>query len=57
MVQTPDSVVTCFYQEKWNLVGDGICAAILECLNIDRSLESIHSTFITLIPKVPGQKR
>jgi hypothetical protein len=48
----PDGFSVCFYQNYWSTIGDGVCTAILSCLNSGKAFGSINDTFIVLIPKV-----
>ena len=48
----PDGMPPLFYQFFWSLIGDDICAAVLDCLNNCKIPSEINCTNITLIPKV-----
>ena len=51
----PDGLPPLFYQSFWSLIGDDICAAVLDCLNNCKIPSEINRTNITLIPKVKSQ--
>ena len=48
----PDGMPPLFYQYFWSLIGEDICAAVLDCLNNCKIPREINCTNITLIPKV-----
>lgn len=52
MAPGPDDMPPIFYQFFWSLIGDEICAAVLDCLNNCKIREEINHTNITLIPIV-----
>ena len=52
----PDSMPPLFYQSFWSLIGEDICAAVLDCLNNCKIPREINCTNITLIPKVKSPK-
>jgi len=41
-----------FFQKNWALVGDNVCALVLDVLRGARFLEGLNNTFLALIPKV-----
>ncbi|KAL5741817.1 hypothetical protein ACOSP7_028549 [Xanthoceras sorbifolium] len=47
-----DGMPTLFYQKNWEVVGDEVVGACLECLNDDKDLSHLNATTIVLIPKV-----
>ena len=49
---SPDGMPHLFYQTFWSLIGDNICAVVLDCLNNCKIPREINYTNITLIPKV-----
>lgn len=44
----PDSFAACFYQQKWAMVGEEVCKAILSFLNFGQLDAQINVTNITL---------
>jgi hypothetical protein len=40
------------YQKYWSIVGEDVCAAVLDCLHSGCMLKAINFTHIALIPKV-----
>ena len=48
----PDGLPPLFFQHYWNIIGDEVSAAVLNCLNSGSFPQSLNNTFITLIPKV-----
>lgn len=42
----------CFYQKNWPFMGEDITKFVLDTFLNRRSLDSINSTYITLIPKI-----
>ena len=48
----PDGLPLLFFQHYWEIIGDDISEAVLNCLNTSFIPPSINKTFITLIPKV-----
>ena len=54
---SPDGLPALFYQKYWYIVGKHVICFCLECLNGEKSLESINSTNIVLIPKVKDANR
>ena len=48
----PDGLSPLFFQHYWNIIGDEVSAAVLNCLNTGSFPQSLNNTFITLIPKV-----
>ena len=48
----PDGMPPLFYQSFWNLIGNDISSAVLDCLNNCNIPKEINHTNITLIPKV-----
>lgn len=46
-----DGFDACFYEKHWDIVGDDMCAAVLNILNVDSMVFSFNSTLIALIPK------
>ena len=48
----PDGMPPLFYQSFWNLLGNDISSAVLDCLNNCNIPKVINHTNITLIPKV-----
>ena len=54
---SPNGMSPIFYKSFWHIVGGDITAAILVALNLGIILESINTTFISLIPKIPNHKK
>ena len=48
----PDGMPPLFYHSFWNLIGNDISSAVLDCLNNCNIPKEINHTNITLIPKV-----
>jgi hypothetical protein len=48
----PDGFLTRFYQSNWCTVGDDICHAILDTLNLGILPSFLNSTNIAFIPKI-----
>lgn len=48
----PNGFPTCFYQNNWLFMRKAITKFVLETFLNRRSLDSINSTYITLIPKI-----
>ena len=48
----PDGMSPLFFQKYWSIVGEDVCAAVLDCLHSSRMLKAINFTHIALIPKV-----
>ncbi|KAL5736596.1 hypothetical protein ACOSQ2_031384 [Xanthoceras sorbifolium] len=46
-----DGLPALFFQKYWSIVGDGVVAACLGCLNDGLPMQEVNSTLITLIPK------
>lgn len=47
----PDGFAAGFYQSSWAIVGQEVCAAVLNFLNCGIFDSAINNTFIALIPK------
>ncbi|XP_041000307.1 uncharacterized protein LOC121246265 [Juglans microcarpa x Juglans regia] len=47
----PDGFSAGFYQDHWEVVGDGVVEVVKEIFNSMRGLHEINETFIVLIPK------
>ncbi|KAK3205120.1 hypothetical protein Dsin_019166 [Dipteronia sinensis] len=52
-----DGMSTLFYQKNWDIMGDCVTSARLQCLSDGDSLEDVNGTPITLIPKIPYANR
>lgn len=48
---SPHGFSTCFYQQRWNIIGDEVSRAVLDILQEKGISPSINSTFIALILK------
>ena len=53
----PDGMSPIFYKSFWHIVGGDVTSVVLNALNSSVVLESLNSTFITLIPKVKHPRR
>lgn len=47
----PNGFGVSFYQKHWNIVGDNMCATMLNILDGDGMVSPFNSTLIALIPK------
>ena len=52
----PDDMPPFFYHSFWNLLGNDVSSAVLDCLNNCKIPKEINHTNITLIPKVKSQE-
>ncbi|XP_074288508.1 uncharacterized protein LOC141613665 [Silene latifolia] len=48
----PDGYNSQFYKDAWDVVGDEICASIINFFDSGQLLSQINATVITLIPKI-----
>jgi hypothetical protein len=48
----PDGLNACFFQKNWAIMGDEVCAVILEILNSGKMPADLNMTHLALIPKV-----
>ncbi|XP_074301067.1 uncharacterized protein LOC141632418 [Silene latifolia] len=48
----PDGYTSQFYKDAWDLVGEEVCAAVLNVFDSGKMLTQINATLITLIPKL-----
>ena len=53
----PNSMSSVFYKSFWHIVGKDVTAVVLRALNLGIVLESINTTFISLIPKIKNPKK
>ena len=53
----PDGMSPIFYKSFWHIVGENVTAVVLRALNSSIVLDSINTTFITLIPKIKNPKK
>ena len=54
---SPDCMPPLFFQHYWNIDGDEVSVAVLNCLNTGSFPQSLNNTFITLIPMVKNPTR
>ncbi|KAF5481319.1 hypothetical protein F2P56_001980 [Juglans regia] len=52
----PDGFGACFYQNHWGIIGDDVCAVVLDHLNGNTPFQPINFTYIALIPKKKDPK-
>ena len=52
----PNGMSPIFYKSFWHIVGEDVTAVVLNALNSHIILESINTTFISLIPKIKNMK-
>ena len=53
----PDGMSPIFYKSFWHIVGKDVTNVVLHALNSGFVLDSLNSTFITLIPKIKDPKK
>ncbi|XP_074298665.1 uncharacterized protein LOC141629588 [Silene latifolia] len=49
---SPDGFTSQFYKDAWSIIGEEICAAVMNFFETGKLLTQINSTIITLIPKI-----
>ena len=53
----PNGMSPIFYKSFWHIVGEDVTVVVLNALNSHIILESINTTFISLIPKIKNPKK
>lgn len=53
----PDGFPALFYKKYWGLVGDDVCAVVLDFLNHGFMPDDINFTHVVLIPKTKNPKK
>lgn len=48
----PNGFLVAFYQNHWEIVGQGVCKSVIEAFNSTSWNLELNATHITLIPKV-----